>query len=128
MGLSIDGNCKDVFIFFKRPNWAEFPQKSILPMSQKSRRRKWVNSVGRLNTRTENPDFENEQAQRWAAGDHSGRKYTEKYDPRPYGFGWGGGDWGLFWIFVHYSKLHLMSNTALKRCHEITPRWSKSKV
>ena len=36
-------------------------KKSILPMCQKSRHRKWANSVGDLNTCTENSDIMSEK-------------------------------------------------------------------
>ena len=62
-------------------------------MSQKSRHRKWANSVGDLNTCTENPDI-------------MSKKCKKSYDPRPYGFGCRGvGGKVHVEFFVHYSKL-----------------------
>ena len=65
-------------------------KKSTLPMSQKSRHRKWVNDVGDLNTCTENQDI------------MSKKNVKRVMTPDLMGLAVGG---GRFECFVHYSKL-----------------------
>ena len=61
--MSINANVKDVFSLKNVKKCVEIAQNKHFTLSQISCHRKWVNKVGDLKT------------------------CTQKYDPRPYGFG-----------------------------------------
>ena len=99
------------------PKWAEIAQKSILPMSQKSRYRKWANSVGDLNTCTENPDK------------MSKRNVKRVMTPNLMGLAVGG--WGV-WVFCSLFKTakcllfaEMTTFTNISIASLVDHRWSK---